>query len=243
MLIKENPFFILDVSLSANRRRIAEATEEMGFMLGQDKCSEAQSILTNPQKRLSAELDWFPGTSDEEIRKIRDFITNGQLINADELSGYSKLNALIYNFSLIKHSDINELGFDIVAIDEQYTGIDLQDIASAINRDRDKAGFPSASVDEIQEYHRSKIEDIRKQVNEELKPYDEKSYVEFVTVLAENYIADKNYNAGEVLADVVDQYEIRMQTVLDDKTNQLKRYIQQIKSENSTDVIKKPFRS
>ena len=239
MLLKDNPFYVLDVSLSADRRKIANATEEMGFLLGSDKCSEAQSALTSPSKRLQAEMDWFPNTEAAEIAKIRDAVSNDQLINTSRLADYARLNALIHNLGITTYSSIYELGFDLVAIDEQYNEIEISAITLMLNRARSNAGFTSVSENDVLEYHRKKIEDIRKLVNEKIKPYDEKTYISFVTIIAEKYIADKRYESGAVLADVVDQYEVRMQSALDEKTNQVKRYIETIKSEQSEDVVKK----
>ena len=239
MRLKDNPFYILDVPLSANRRRIAEATEEMGFMLGTDVCSEAQSILTNPTKRLQAELDWFPETDSEAISTIRDSISNDQPINGYMFLGCSKLNALIHNFGITSYSTIYELGFDLVAIDKQYTATVVSSLTSSINTERDKAGFATVTENDVQDNLRKKIEDFRKLVNEKTKGYDEKEYVSFVTIIAEQYIVDKRYETGEILFDVVNQYEIRMQSALDERTSQIKRYIETIKTEQNEEIIKK----
>lgn len=239
MLLKENPFYVLDVSLSANRRKIAEAADEIGFLLGTDKSGEAQSILTNPGKRLSAELAWFPEANDADIASIRDSLSNDQPIITTALTGYSKLNALVYNLGITEYSAIYELGFDIVSIDEQYSSIDVARITETINRARETAGIATVSETEVQDCHRTVIEEIRKLINEKLKSFDEKSYIDFVTVIAEQYIADNRHNAGPILFDIVDQYEIRMQSEIETRTNQIIQYVDLIKSEQNKDIIKK----
>ena len=239
MLLKENPFNILDVALSDNRKKIAEAAEENGFLLGEEICSEAQSVLINPAKRLGAEMAWFPEADAADIAAIRNAISGDQPIITTSLTGYSKLNAMVYNLGIAEHFATHDLGFDIVAIDEQYNSIDIAQLTKIINLAREKAGMSSVAENEVQECHRRGIEDIRKLINEKLKPFDEKAYIEFVTVIGEQYVADKRHNAGPILFDILDQYEIRMQSEIDAKASQIIQYVDLIKAEQDKGTIKK----
>ena len=47
MMIQTNPFFVLNVGCTANRRESAIAAEEMDFVAGTEACAEAQRALTN----------------------------------------------------------------------------------------------------------------------------------------------------------------------------------------------------
>ena len=59
MTYNDNPFKILNVSLTDTRREIASKTEEKTLLFDARKCTDAQTILTNPQRRISAEVHWF----------------------------------------------------------------------------------------------------------------------------------------------------------------------------------------
>lgn len=239
MILKENPFYILDVSLSADRKKIAEAADEIGFLLGEEIGREAQSVLTNPTRRLNAEMAWFPEASLEDIASIRNAISGDQPINTSSLTGLSKLNAMVYDLGIAEYFGTYDLGFDIVAIDEQYNSIDLARLKRTINLAREKAGMSSVGDSEVQECYRKGIEDIRKLLNDKLKAYDEKAYIDFVTVIGEQYVADKRHNAGPILFDIIDQYEIRMQSEIEGKADQIIQYVDLIKSEQDKDIIKK----
>lgn len=239
MLLKENPFYILDVSISADRKKIAEAADEIGFLLGEEISREAQSVLTNPTRRLNAEMAWFPEANVEDIASIRNAISADQPINTSSLTGLSKLNAMVYNLGIAEYFGTYDLGFDIVSIDEQYNSIDLAGLKRTINSAREKAGMSAVGDSEVQECHRKAIEDIRKLINDKLKPYDEESYIDFVTVIGEQYVADKRHNAGPILFDIIDQYEIRMQSEIEGKADQIIQYVDLIKSEQDKDIIKK----
>ena len=60
-MLKDNPFYILDVSMAAGRNEIVSKAEEQAFFADPEACNNAQAILLNPVKRLEAELDWFSG--------------------------------------------------------------------------------------------------------------------------------------------------------------------------------------
>ena len=59
MDLLENPFHILSASPRDNRRRIMELADERSLLLDSGKCMQARSDLTNPRKRLSAEIAWL----------------------------------------------------------------------------------------------------------------------------------------------------------------------------------------
>ena len=70
MDLLQNPFYILSVSLRDNRRRIQELADEKSLFLDSSKCLEARSELTNPRKRLSAEVAWLPGIGPKRVEEI-----------------------------------------------------------------------------------------------------------------------------------------------------------------------------
>ena len=49
-------------------------------------------------------------------------------------------------------------------------------------------------------------------------------------MLAEKCIADDDYNDGVILSDVIDQYEVRMQSALEESTDEIEKHIERIKS-------------
>ena len=237
--LKDNPFYILNVSLSADRKVIAEAVEEMGFLMESETVNDAQNYLMNPSKRIFAELSWFPGVQDGDIELIREEISDDKQIYMTAFTGYSELNVLLHNLWLEQHSTMYELGFDIVRIDRKYNNIDLLRTMDIINRTRKKAGIISIDENKLKACHNAIIEEIRGLLKEKLKTYDEPTYIEFVTVVAEQYVADTRYKAGPILFDIIDQYEIQMQSEIETKADKIIQYIDLIKEEPSENIIKK----
>ena len=79
MIIKENPFYILGASLRDNRQKIMSLAEEKSLEVDEAVCSEARMVLTNPRRRLVAELSWFPGVSLKETSVILSKLKFGVL--------------------------------------------------------------------------------------------------------------------------------------------------------------------
>ena len=59
MDLLNNPFRILGASLRDNRQKILELADDMSLVNDADLCMEARAELTNPRKRLKAEMDIY----------------------------------------------------------------------------------------------------------------------------------------------------------------------------------------
>ena len=76
MDILDNPFHILGASTRDNRQQLMSLSEERSLLAEDDLGVEAVSILTNPRKRLKAELSWLlgmaPKRAEECINQLRE---------------------------------------------------------------------------------------------------------------------------------------------------------------------------
>ena len=96
-MIKENPFYILEVSTRDTRQKIVEMAEDKSLELDEELVQKAQSNLVTPSRRLTAELDWFPGVAPARISKIIDALDSGNLgqINQYDLPVLAHINFYI----------------------------------------------------------------------------------------------------------------------------------------------------
>lgn len=235
MSLENNAFYLLKVSCSANRKEIVAAAEEMSFLLDADVCSNAQNELINLNKRLDAEFDWFLGADPKKIDEIRQNIEEGTCISTEGLDSLSRLNATVYNFTISEEDDILDTGYAILDIDEQFSNLDESEIAEEINTCRSTAKMALVSEQDILKELNRKRESIRQIITDKLGRLDQDSYVELVTLIAEKCIADEDYDDGVILADAIDQYEVRMQSTLEQSTSSIKAYIAMIKTRNDND--------
>ena len=70
MHLIENPFYLLKASPKDNRKKLLELADEAAFDMDSIKANESRSILSNPRKRLEAEISFFPGCTNIQNKKI-----------------------------------------------------------------------------------------------------------------------------------------------------------------------------
>ena len=230
MSLKDNPFYILKLSCKASRREIASAAEELGFVNESDLCVKAQNELSSPSKRLGAEVDWFVDADDAQLEQIRSCIENQTQIPTDGLYYLSRLNASLYNFSLIDSYDIYDIGFAILDIDEQFSELDIEDITGLINGQHEIAKIALVQEQDVSTEFVNKRTGIKSIISDKLALLDEDSYVDLITKLAEHLVdITENGEGGVILSDVIDLYEVKMQSTLEELTEDVRKDIEKIK--------------
>lgn len=237
MDLKSNPFYILNVSCSDNRRTIMSAADEMSFMLDADVCIDAQNKLTTPAKRLSAELDWFMDVDKPTLDKIRTCIANGLPIATANLIFLSKLNASLHNFLIAEETDIYELSYSILDIDKQFSSLREDHLTTLVNKCRADAKMAEISEHDVSLELTKKRESIRQCINSVLSTISDSQYIELVTMLAENCIDNASFDDGVVISDIIDLYELRMQSDIDNRTEAIYAQIQRIKNLDNDNAI------
>ena len=70
MDLLQNPFYMLTATQQDNLHRIMELAAEQRLLLDTNECVAAQATLTNPRKRISAEMAWLPGVAPERAADI-----------------------------------------------------------------------------------------------------------------------------------------------------------------------------
>lgn len=235
--LENNPFFVLEVAPTDKRAAIISKAEEKAFFLEGNSCDEAQASLLNPSKRLSAEMDWFCGCDESTILKIRQCIKNNTIISTNEVTGLAKLNATLFNFAISSYDDYFEIGYAILDIDEQFDAITPFNLMEILNECHTQAGVLAVSEDEIERELSKKREQIRKLISAKTEILSEEDYIEFITMLAEKCIADEYYDDGVIIADVVDQYELNMQSAIEVVTEEISVQIGRIKRISNAEGI------
>ena len=107
-------------------------------------CAEARMSLTNPRKRLSAEISWFPGMSVRQINTVIKEISNQELQpeTMKKLSSLAGFNAILYYLESGAKISGKELESVLFALAQNYDTIKPEQILTIINEDRSVSGFP-----------------------------------------------------------------------------------------------------
>ena len=187
MLYQYNPFKILGVSPDDNRKNIVAAAEEKALFDDSGKIREASTTLTNPQRRIAAEVCWFPDCDDSDIEEIQNYID-------DTLAGEPAVNLAMEKYSpltqvLVKLACIDAQNFSSAAKARNYIlgmgrllgSIKALSVLAQVNAHRENSGFPSVqSPSEIETVLGELRVEIRQQLTQKLQQLGEGSYTRVV---------------------------------------------------------------
>lgn len=121
---KENPFYILHMSLEDTRDAILEKADDMCFdePEREDVIEQAKGVLLNPQRRIRAELGWLPEVSTTVIEaKIQ---AGFRFAESDiwGLNPLARLNILLANMEDYSGKVLADC---ILKLDELYATINI----------------------------------------------------------------------------------------------------------------------
>ena len=224
MELQNNPFYLLNVSCRDDRRKIVAAAEEMSFELEAEVSSEAQNSLLNMEKRLSCELNWFPAEDNAFISEIRKKINKKEAIEIRSSDSLTLLNAVRYNYSLLNPTDVEALFETLLSINGLFAVLDDEQITAELNKCRRAAKMPEMSAENVSDGINSLRSEIRQEITAGFAGMDDTIYRDLIVKLAEKMSGPENI----IISDAIDEYEIRFQNLLEEKTEQIKEHISEI---------------
>lgn len=161
----DNPFFVLDVKPCDSDAMIMERADEYGLFEDYNRGSEAKAKLIHPRKRIDAEIAWLPVKTREQARKIceslespeasigvleslrqvEDFLGEGKLIPI------AKCNVLAAGLPCLSRYTPDEVATWTLEIARADEGIDIEQVRTVVNANREEADLPIASLPNIKE--------------------------------------------------------------------------------------------
>jgi hypothetical protein len=233
MDLLQNPFYILKASPRDNRRRIMELADERSLLLDSSECMEARSELTNPRKRLSAEVAWLPGIGPKRAGELLSLIESSptDLLAVDKLSAIARANLLAAGFVRLHDYNADNVAEWILEIAWVFEDIDPDELSVIINEERVVSGFPevsdlSAVEAEIQERRRH----YRQVIKSALDNLPPKELVEAVTVAVESATDEGEEHGPILIADLVDSYEVEAQGFLDKEEGNIRALVEKLRA-------------
>lgn len=225
MNMLENPFCVLGVSARDSRRQIAEAAEEKSFLDDSESIREARSILTNPGRRLAAEIRWFPGVGDKKVSELVNFlqkVNRGEFLLKKSFTGFkslAQLNFAVCIFAFRKFHYTSEIAESILEICGCLDSMTVERIRNVINNDRLTAGFPQADENDIEREMNDYRADILAVIEGKLSALPQNEYFELVEKFAAEYSSEGGkYYGSFLLADLISSYELKISPRLEELT-------------------------
>ena len=233
MDLLQNPFHILTASPRDNRRRIMELADERSLLLDSSECAKARSDLTNPRKRLAAEVAWLPGIGPKRAGEVLSLLESSptDLLAVTKLSSIARANLLAAGLARLPDHSADDVAEWILEISWAFEEIDPEELSAIINEERVVSGFPevsdlSAIEAEIQERRRH----FRQAIKLALDNLSPKELVGAVTAAVETATDDGEEHGPILIADLVDSYEVEAQGFLDKEEGNIKLLVEKLRA-------------
>jgi hypothetical protein len=214
MKLFDNPFYIIGASSRDDRRRIMELYDERSFNLDSDICSSAKQILTNPRKRLAAEVAWLPGLRPNYASKVLSILRNTpyEVLEMNSIPSLAYANILATCLAELS-DEVCDLQIEMVKnLAITFETIDHLELSKFINQDRQVAGFPDVldqrsielELRERQKYYRDTVKSW-------LNKIETRQLVRHVTEIVESMTDSGRKHAPLLIDEIVDIYEVEAQ--------------------------------
>jgi len=231
MNIFDNPFYILGASPRDNREKIIELAQEKSLTLDPAIVTEAKNILTNPRKRISAEIAWFPGLSKSKIEEIIQALKDNKsnYLDVKSLPDIVRINMIS---SLLSESQISPGSIFMLA--KAYEKLKIDSLLKVINEDReiaeislinDKSMFEEA----LQEHKDNCI----RHIHNILLKYPQKKLTDIMLEIVDKTAdSDTSYELIDTLIDKF--YTLQVQEILTQKQESINIMAKKIKTQITT---------
>ena len=225
MNILENPFCVLGVSIRDNRKQIVEVAEEKSFLDDSEAVREARSVLTNPRRRLAAEIRWFPGLGDKKVKELVNFlqkVNRGELLLKNSFTGFkslAQLNFAVHIFGLRKFDHASEIEELILEVCGCLASMSIERIRSIINKDRLASEFPQVEENEIKHEMNDYCADILAVIERKLSALPQDEYLKLIEKFAVEYSDEGGkYYESFLLDGLISSYELKISPHLEELT-------------------------
>lgn len=216
MTFLENPFYILGASPLDSRKKLAELADRKSLLLGSEKASEAYRILTNPQKRLAAELRWFPGCTDGEIGLLVHYVEArlagepAEDPDPESMAALPELCVWLGVLPVMSVDDAEDTSHSILNISKALAEADRDGALREINKARAEAGFPPAEqTGQLEEELAALRGELRAGIMRRLEGQSEDTFVKTVGEVARAGIGGGT-TCGPLVNDLLDDYAVKM---------------------------------
>ncbi len=233
MDILRNPFYVLSASPLDSRATIKASFDALSLKVDQNWLQEAQSALTNPRKRLAAELSWLPGVDPrlypELLKKTQ--LSSPELLVESDLPPLARANLLTSALQGMIQRDAPNVALWVLQIARDFERIDAQALLETVNAGRKAARFALVSdLSLIEDELRERRGYFRQALYAELKKLATFPEISFALTRAAESATDVGKRQGPVLLDdLIDAYEVDAQKFLDEEEKAVKNLVKRLR--------------
>lgn len=219
MRLSENPFAIIGASLRDGRADLISKAELVTLSKPDVDVSTPRSVLTNPRRRLEAEVAWLVGVAPAKTQQL---IERAAALQPDDaavqgLPPLATCNLLAESlFSIGESPEASRVRYMVSMLVQAAERIEPERVAAAITEDRLVAGFPEVhagpDLDKVLSEQRRTWTKAMLNALDELETSD---LVSVVTDLVDALTTSGTRHGQGILGDLVDRYEDNARAALE----------------------------
>lgn len=234
MDLLKNPFHILTATTRDSRQRIMELADDRSLLHDSSECMEARSNLTNPRKRLSAELAWLPGIGPKRVGEVISLLESSvpDLINVDKLTPIARGNLLSAGLLRLPDYSSDDVTKWIIEISWAFEEVDSEELNRIINEERIVSGFPEVTDPSVVE---AEVQERRRYYRQIIKLALDKLTAGDLVKAVTNAVESATYNGekqGPILIDdLVDSYELEAQVFLEKEEENINILVEKVRTD------------
>ncbi|MDE2916649.1 MAG: hypothetical protein OXM00_05425 [Paracoccaceae bacterium] len=245
MELAQNPFFLLEATMRDDRRHIVELAEKKTLLSEENSVREAAATLTNPRKRLAAEVGWLPGLGPKRIVEALAVLEANpvDLLREGSLPALARANlladGLVRSLEALSLDDVAEW---IVELAKAHEELDAEQTAMLLNEERLVAGFPEISdLQHVDSALQTRRQYFRQATKGALDRLPSASLVKVVTLAVDQATNNGSVHAPILIDDLVDSFEVEAQGFFEKETKNIVALVQGVRdaaeNEKSETVI------
>lgn len=244
--LHRNPFWILRATARDDRRRIVALAEEKSLELDHELYQKARSDLTNLRTRLAAEVAWLPGVSPKRAEHLAcQILQNPMSVRSESgLPTLAHANLMAAAFDGVDDQDGPEDIADFIQeMADLVDDLSVDDILRDINEDRTVSGFPEIrGTDQIESELAERKRYFRNAIKDALNRISSSALVAVMTEAVNSTTGSGEYQAPELIDDLVDSYEVEAQGFFQKEAENIYKLIQATRdSAKSGEGVIKPL--
>ena len=234
MELLKNPFFALGATLRDNKRRIMDLAEEKSLVSDEAAVRNARAMLSNPRRRLAAEIGWLPGVGPKRISKTISILKRepAKIRRLRFLPSLARANLLADGLiGVVEQLPKHQVARWIVELADAHDKIEAERTVTLLNEERLVAGFPAISDPKIVNAElQDRRQHYRQAIKRALNQLSTPSLVKVVTIAVNQATDNGDSHAPILIDDLVDSYEVEAQGFFETETKNIKNLVQDVRS-------------
>jgi hypothetical protein len=221
MDLLRNPFYRIGARAHHNRAKLLDIADTKGLVGDPEDASRALADLTNPRKRLAAEVSWIPGVSAAQADNMLSMLKSPPFLLSSARAlppqGMARANLLASGLVRLDKDDRtpSSVAVWIMEISFAFENEDPETLMMIVNEERVVSGFPQVTdlsavrgeVNERRRYFRSVITSV-------LNEMKDRERLETIMKVVRSSTADGAKQPPEVVYDMVDLYEVESKSII-----------------------------